>query len=65
MKAVKQLGVFWGIINEPPPQERKEKLESNRGSNGCLTWYVILLQGASIIPRSTLRRPAAPGLYLS
>jgi len=24
MKAVKQLGVFWGIINEPPPQERKE-----------------------------------------
>jgi CheY-like chemotaxis protein len=30
MKAVKQLGVFWAAVNEPPPHRRKKKPGSNR-----------------------------------
>jgi CheY-like chemotaxis protein len=25
MKAIKQLGVFWAVVNEPPPQPRREE----------------------------------------
>jgi hypothetical protein len=31
MKAVKQLGIFWAAINEPPPIAWKEKTEVQSG----------------------------------
>jgi CheY-like chemotaxis protein len=31
MKAVKQLGVFWAVVNEPPPHTEREGVSTQRG----------------------------------